>query len=163
MPPGGTEAPFMSNEASHKIHHVAPGAGPCLGYGGLVLNVKLSRDESNDELTVIEGLIPPQGGPPLHVHKRENETYYVLEGEFEFTCGDETVRGAAGTFVHAPRGLPHRYQNVGDAPGRILFSFTPAGIEAFFGELSDRKDELNPALMTTIAAKHGITLLPPKT
>jgi quercetin dioxygenase-like cupin family protein len=152
----------MNDDASHAIHHVAPGEGPCLGYGGLVLNVKLASAESGSELTVIEGLIPPKGGPPLHVHSRENETYYVLEGDFEFTCGNDTVRGRTGTFVHAPRGLPHRYANVGDTPGRILFSFTPAGIEAFFSELTDHKDELNPALMTTIAAKHGITLLPPK-
>jgi mannose-6-phosphate isomerase-like protein (cupin superfamily) len=152
----------MSADVSRKVHHVRPGEGPCLGYGGQVINVKLSSEESGGELTVIEDLIPPKFGPPLHVHSRENETYYVLEGEFEFACGDDTVRGGVGTFVHAPRGLPHRYLNVGDTPGRLLFSFTPAGIERFFGDLTEQKDHLTPELMSTIAAKHGITFIPPK-
>ncbi|HZX68148.1 MAG TPA: cupin domain-containing protein [Candidatus Elarobacter sp.] len=153
----------MSADVSRRVHHVRPGEGPCLGYGGQVIHVKLSRAESGGELTVIEDVIPPQTGPPLHVHARENETYYILEGEFEFTCGEDVVRGGAGTFVHAPRGLPHRYFNIGETPGRMLFSFTPGGIEAFFGELTERKDELAPPLMMTIAAKYGITMIPPKT
>jgi quercetin dioxygenase-like cupin family protein len=126
------------------------------------MHLKLTAAESGGELTVIEDVIAPGAGPPLHVHDRENETYYVLEGEFEFTCGDDVVRGGPGTFVHAPRRIPHRYCNVGSRPGRMLFGFTPAGIEAFFTELGSQK-ELNPPLMTEIARKHGITILPPKT
>jgi len=162
MPINRYEAHIMNDDVSRKIHHVRPGEGPCLGYGGQVMNVKLSSAESAGELTVIEDLIPPKNGPPLHVHSRESEAYYVLEGEFEFTCGEDTVRGGVGTFVHAPRGLPHRYFNVGDTPGRVLFSFTPAGIERFFGELTEQKDQLTPAIMATVAAKYGITLIPPK-
>lgn len=149
----------MNDGALRKIHHVRPGEGPCLGYGGQVMNVKLSSAESGGELTVIEDLIPPKSGPPLHVHGRENETYYVLEGEFEFTCGDDVVRGGTGTFVHAPRGIPHRYYNVADTPGRLLFSFTPAGIEGFFRALTQQKDDLSPALIAAVAMRYGIKVL----
>jgi quercetin dioxygenase-like cupin family protein len=142
-----------------RVHHVPAGQGPCVRYTGQVLNLKLTSVESDGELTVIEDVIEPGAGPPLHVHERENETYYVLDGEFEFVCGDDVVRGGAGTFVHAPRGVPHRYSNVGSQPGRMLFSFTPGGIEAFFIDVGNQK-ELNPAIMTEIARNHGITVLP---
>jgi quercetin dioxygenase-like cupin family protein len=151
----------MTTGPSRRIHHVASNGGPCIAYTGNMMRVKLTAAESGGELTVIEDVIPPGAGPPLHVHERENEAYYVLEGEFEFTCGDDAVRGGTGTFVHAPRGIPHRYCNVGTAPGRILFAFTPGGIEAFFIELGSQK-ELNPSLMMEIAGKHGITIMVPK-
>ena len=144
------------------IHYVPAGQGPCLRYGGQEMNIKLAAAESGDELTVIEDVIPPNSGPPLHVHEHENESYYVLDGEFEFVCGDQRVSGGPGTFVFAPRGLPHRYKNIGAAPGRVLFAFTPGGIEAFFGELADQP-VLNPAIMTQIAIRYGITMLPPTT
>ena len=149
----------MAGDPSRHIHHVPPNGGPCITYGGQVMNVKLTAVESGGELTVIEDVIQPGVGPPLHVHQRENEAYYVLEGEFEFICGADVVRGGPGTFVHSPRGVPHRYRNVGPAPGRLLFGFTPGGIEAFFTELGSQK-ELTPPLMISIAARHGITMLP---
>lgn len=143
-----------------RLHHLPPGGGPCICYAGLELAVKLGGAESGGEATLIEGLIPPEAGPPLHVHTKENETYYVLEGEFEFVCGDDRVAGGPGTFVFAPRNLPHRYKNIGATPGRILFGFTPGGIEAFFEELG-KQPELNPQNMTEISARHGITILAP--
>jgi mannose-6-phosphate isomerase-like protein (cupin superfamily) len=152
----------MNEEAtSLRLHHVAAGQGPCICYAGLELAVKLDAHASGGESTVIEGVIPPDIGPPLHVHQKENETYYVLEGEFEFVCGDERVTGGAGTFVFGPRGVPHRYKNIGSTPGRVLFGFTPGGIEAFFEELGKQR-ELNPQLMTEIAARHGITFVAPR-
>lgn len=150
----------VSMDPSRRIHHVPTGEGPCITYSGQVMNLKLGANESGGEMTVIEDVIEPAMGPPLHVHERENEAYYVLDGEFEFVCGDHMVRGGPGTFVHAPRGLPHRYRNVGAAPGRILFTFTPGGIEAFFSELGNQR-ELNPQRMVEIAAKHGITIIVP--
>lgn len=151
----------MSSDSSRRIHHVPVNGGPCVVYPGNRINLKLTAAESGGELTVMEDTIPPGGGPPLHVHERENEAYYVLEGEFEIVCGDDVAQGGPGTFVHAPRRIPHRYRNVGATPGRMLFAFTPAGIEAFFMELGCQS-ELNPPLMMEIARKHGITILPPK-
>lgn len=143
-----------------RLHHVPARGGHCICYAGLELAVKLGAAQSGGEATVIEGVIPPDSGPPLHVHEKENETYYVLEGQFEFVCGDECAWGGPGTFVFAPRGLPHRYKNVGDKPGRVLFGFTPGGIEAFFEDLG-KQPELNPQIITEIAAKYEITMLPP--
>jgi quercetin dioxygenase-like cupin family protein len=144
--------------AARRVHHVAPGDGPCIRYTGQVIHVKLGAEQSGGEMTVIEDVIDPQAGPPLHVHERENEAYYVLEGEFEFACGNDTIRGGPGTFVHAPRGVPHRYSNVGSTPGKMLFAFTPGGIEAFFADMGNEK-ELTRERVIAIAAKHGITVV----
>lgn len=146
------------SDASRRMHRVAAGAGVCLDWGNEKMSVKLGTAASGGEMTVIEAEIQPQEGPPLHVHDRENEAYYVLSGEFEFVCGEDTFRGGAGTFVHSPRGVPHRYRNVGATAGRILFSFTPAGIERFFAELGEQK-ALNPEVMTQVARKHGIVIV----
>jgi mannose-6-phosphate isomerase-like protein (cupin superfamily) len=125
------------------------------------MRVKVGAAQSGDEITVIENLkIPAGAGPGLHIHEKENELYYVLDGEFEFVCGDDRVCGGPGTFVFAPRGLPHRFKNIGSAPGRMLVSFTPGGIEGFFTELS-AQTALNPQILGEIAGRYGITLVAP--
>jgi mannose-6-phosphate isomerase-like protein (cupin superfamily) len=151
----------MLKEAhAQRVHHVPAGQGHCICYAGLELAVKVGAAPNGGVGTVIEGAIPPDAGPPLHVHQKEHETYYVLEGEFEFVCGEDRVTGGPGTFVFAPRGLPHRYKNIGTTPGRVIFGFTPGGIEAFFEELG-KLPELNPVILTEIAARYGMTILPP--
>lgn len=146
-------------QTTHAMHYVPAGQGPCIAYSGQNMNVKLTAAQSAGEMTVIESIVGPFAGPPLHVHEKENETYYVLEGEFEFVCGDDNVRGGPGTFVFAPRGVPHRYANVQGTPGRVLFGFTPGGIEAFFTDLGNL-EEFTFDLVTEIARKYGITMLP---
>lgn len=143
--------------SSPRMHFVPAGSGPCITSTGQAMFVKLASGNSSGELTVIEGSIAANDGPPLHVHEHENETYYVLEGTFEFVCGPDEVRGGPGTFVFAPRGIPHRYRNIGTATGRILFGFTPAGIEEFFIAISREHD---PGRKFDIARKFGITMFP---
>jgi mannose-6-phosphate isomerase-like protein (cupin superfamily) len=145
-------------QSTHAMHYVPARQGPCITYTGQNMNVKLSAAESNEEMTVIESIVDPKAGPPLHVHEKENEAYYVLEGEFEFVCGEDTARGGPGTFVFAPRRVPHRYANIGNAPGRILFGFTPGGIEAFFSQPGNL-NEFTPEKVTRVAWKYGITML----
>jgi mannose-6-phosphate isomerase-like protein (cupin superfamily) len=137
--------------------HVAAGEGMCIKTADQTMNVKMTASASDRELTIIEGRIAGGSGPPLHVHAVENEAYYVLEGEFEFICGERSVRGGPGTFVFAPRNVPHRYRNVGTELGRIVFTFTPGGIERFFAEAAGEQARERRAV---IAAKYGITMLP---
>lgn len=120
------------------------------------MHVKLSAATSRGELTVIESRIEPAEGPPLHVHERENETYYVLDGSFEFVCGDDRVLASTGSFVFAPRGVPHRYRNIGREAGKLLFCFTPGGIERFFIAAANEPDASRRA---EIARTFGIRML----
>jgi quercetin dioxygenase-like cupin family protein len=105
--------------------------------------------ETGGTYASFEALVPPGGGPPPHVHTREAESFYVLEGEMTFRAGDETVRAAAGAFVHLPPGLAHSFRNESDAPARMIITMTPAGLEEMFFEVG------------TPLAEGATTALPP--
>jgi quercetin dioxygenase-like cupin family protein len=132
---------------------VAPGDGTTIeGPVGGPLTFKVRGDQTADALTAFENVIPPGEGPPMHVHAREDEAWYVLEGELRFSLGGELAPAAAGSFVFVPRGTPHCFQNVGAAPARILVLFTPSGMERFFERFAelpsgpfDRRPSARPA------------------
>ncbi len=111
-----------------------------------------------------------QGRGALHVPPGEGRSFWLL-GEFEFMVGDGTVRAPAGTFVHAPKGIPHTYKNVGTTPGRYVTMIRPAGFEEFFFEVSepaedpsapppDPDQEVIERIMAA-APKYGLEILPP--
>jgi quercetin dioxygenase-like cupin family protein len=110
-----------------------PGEGPAYGHplGGEAV-FKLRADRSGGSLTAFETVVAPGEGPPLHVHKNEDETLYVLEGDVRFKLDDELRGGGAGSFVFVPMGTPHTFQNVGDELARMLIHFSPSGMERFF-------------------------------
>ena len=99
--------------------------------GGSILH-KVRGEHSGGEVCVFESRIPPGEGPPLHVHANEEEVLYVLEGSFRFQLRDDVSAAPAGSLMLVPRGVPHTWQNAGDQPGRLLITFTPAGMERFF-------------------------------
>lgn len=74
----------------------------------------------------------PQEGVPFHKHLREDESFYVIDGQFEITVGEKTVVGGPGTYMYGPRGVQHRWTNVGSRRGRLLNVFTPSSIEDYF-------------------------------
>ncbi len=80
--------------------------------------------------------MPPNAGPPLHLHRREDENFYVLAGTYEFRVGDRVIQVGSGSCVFGPRGIPHAYKNVGATPSRHLVTITPAGFEKFLESLS---------------------------
>ncbi|MGL4551693.1 MAG: cupin domain-containing protein, partial [Gemmataceae bacterium] len=82
-----------------------------------------------------EALVPPGGGPPPHVHSREDEGFYVLEGEVTFTVNGDRLVAPAGTFANMPAGTPHAFRNEGDRPARMLITVAPAGLEEMFFEV----------------------------
>ena len=90
--------------------------------------------ESGGAYFAMEAIVPPGGGPPPHIHRNEDETFYVVEGRVEFLLGEKTVTGGVGDFVSVPRGTVHRFHNAGTEPMRMILTFTPAGIEHFFEE-----------------------------
>jgi quercetin dioxygenase-like cupin family protein len=89
-------------------------------------------EESNGALAALEATAPPGDGPPLHIHTREDETVYVLEGQFRWKLGEENHLTGPGSFVFIPRGLAHTWQCLGNQAGRMLITFAPAGMERFF-------------------------------
>src|SRR4051794_15747084 len=96
-----------------------------------LVRVHADADSTGGRLGLAESIAPAGHQPPPHVHHREDEGFYVLEGEITvFTPGDEVVLGPGG-FVNAPRGVPHTFRVSGPGPARWLVTSAPAGFEAF--------------------------------
>ena len=102
---------------------------------GTVWSVKVESEQTGGAIAVLEGSFSPSTGAPPHVHHQHEETLYVLDGEFRFRLGEETVTAPAGTFVFVPRDTAHGFENAGPETGKILGITTPAGFEQFFEEL----------------------------
>jgi quercetin dioxygenase-like cupin family protein len=82
----------------------------------------------------MEAIVAPGGGPPPHIHRYEDETFYILEGECRLLLDDEWITAGVGDFIHVPRGTVHRFHNQDTETMRMIVTFTPAGIENFFHE-----------------------------
>jgi quercetin dioxygenase-like cupin family protein len=96
--------------------------------GGLA-TVKATGEETGGRYTLVE-VLEPKGEAPLHIHHREDEGFWVLEGEVTFEVGEEKIKASAGSFVFGPKGVPHRY-TIESGPARMLFLLSPAGFEEF--------------------------------
>jgi quercetin dioxygenase-like cupin family protein len=106
-----------------------------LGIG--ILSFKVSTEDSNGALLVVELVHHTKGGPARHLHRTQDEVFYVVEGEYLLEVGQERFRLRPGDCAFGPRNVPHTWAFVGDHIGRIVFTVTPAGrLEAFFHELS---------------------------
>jgi quercetin dioxygenase-like cupin family protein len=117
-------------------------------------------EQSGGELAVLEAVNAVGEGPPLHFHGREHETIYILDGEFRWKLGDELSIAGPGSFVFVPRGLPHTWQVIGDRPGRMLITFSPAGMEGFFDRLSSMT-EFDLDTFRAAAAEHAMEVVGP--
>lgn len=110
-----------------------PGEGEKLrGPVGGPARILARAETTNGGFTAIENNIPPQQGPPEHVHIREDEMYYVFEGLIRFKAEGSYFDAPAGAFMFIPRGTPHCFKNVGGGIARLLVMFAPAGMERFF-------------------------------
>jgi quercetin dioxygenase-like cupin family protein len=109
---------------------LAPGEGISVEnpVGG-VTTFKATSDESGGGLTAIEGVASPGEGPPLHVHREQDEFIYTLEGTFRLRLADDLIEALPGSFVFIPRNTPHTWQNVGDGQARLLATLFPASVE----------------------------------
>ena len=108
--------------------------GPAFWGPGDHYTFLVTGEESGGAYFAMEALVPPGGGPPPHVHTREDETFYLLDGEIEFLLGEDLITARPGDFVNVPRGTVHRFRNTGSETARLLLTFTPAGIERWFEE-----------------------------
>lgn len=142
---------------------VGPGEGATIqGPAGGPLTFKVRGEQTNGSLCVIENVVAPGDGPPLHTHAHEDEAWYVVDGELRFKL-DEDVRSApAGSFVFVPRGARHCFQNIGHLPARILVSFTPAGMERFFDRFTALPEGSDiPAAFGEIGREVGMEVVGP--
>jgi quercetin dioxygenase-like cupin family protein len=103
----------------------------------------VTGEETGGAYFAMEAHVPPGGGPPPHIHRHEDETFYVIEGEVTIRLGDATVTADVGDFVNVPRGTVHGFRNEGPDTARMILTFTPAGMERFFEETLERATDPN--------------------
>jgi quercetin dioxygenase-like cupin family protein len=125
--------------------------------------IRIHGHDTGGVVSAVESHDVPSGGPPPHIHSREDETFQVLEGEYEFTVDGKSFVAKKGTTIFAPRGIPHTYRYLGQTPGRLMCVITPAGFEGFFdvvGALTPQQQQDIPRVIT-IAKEFGLEFLPP--
>ncbi|MBI1260001.1 MAG: cupin domain-containing protein [Chloroflexi bacterium] len=123
---------------TERVTHIPKGSGKSLWILTDLITFKIVGSDSGGNLFFIEIEVLPQAGPPLHAHPC-HETFYVLEGEVEFTGvdGDEryTVTASAGSTLSIPNMVFHAYRNVGTTKAKMVCATAPAGLEKFFEDL----------------------------
>jgi len=107
--------------------------------------------------------VAPHGGPPLHVHHRQEETIHVLKGQYKIRIGDEVFQCNEGGFAYLPSGVPHAFLNLTDQSGEVIVVYTPGGGHKFYEELGpmSRGGSPDPKLIAALFEKYDMTLLGP--
>ncbi len=139
--------------------------GPADGRDGFLgsIGVRFLVDgaEAGERFSLVEHPMSPRAlAAPLHLHTREDEYSFVLEGRMGALLGDEVVEAGPGDLVFKPRDQWHTFWNAGDEPCRILEIIAPAGFERFFHELSDMGGAVgaDPDALTALAVRFGLEL-----
>lgn len=112
-----------------------PGAGKTVALAGYPLTLVLTRADS-PHLCLFDWTVPPGFSTGMHVHRIQEETFYVLEGECTWQVGDEQVRAKPGACLFVPPGVPHNIGNARDKPARMLISVSPPGHNHYLEELA---------------------------
>ncbi len=115
---------------------VMPGGGDEFTMVGSQFFHNVKSKDTNGVFSVIEIVTPPGKGVSLHVHEREDELVYLLEGEIEVTLGDQTMKAVPGVMALLPRGIPHAFTSIGDKPSRLLDTILPGQFDNYFVELA---------------------------
>ncbi len=141
-----------------------PGEGLALQSGpGRDLIFKVTGDDTNGAFDYFVVGVAPHGGPPLHVHHRQEETIHVVKGRFKVRIGESLFYCDEGDFAYLPSQVPHAFLNVTDEPGEIIVVYTPGGGHKFyeeFGPLS-RYGPPDPKVLAPVFEKYGMSLLGP--
>ena len=135
-----------------------PGEGQALNVFDAKLTIKATTQETMGSYSLVEGTFQPGGFAPLpHVHREQEETFYVVKGQFDFRIGNGTVRGVEGSFLRVPRGTLHGFVNAGTSPATLIFVHSP-GLDGFFLELGKLAESgpRDPAKLRSLMEAWGL-------
>jgi mannose-6-phosphate isomerase-like protein (cupin superfamily) len=144
---------------------VRPGEGDLLSAGPIHLRILEAGDRTSHRLGIVEVTLAPRTlGPPQHVHREHDETFYVVSGRPSFTSGNDEFTTGAGELIVAGVGTPHTFANPGDEKAVIYCTVTPDRYIDYFREL-DRlpkgPDGLDPAVVAGIMARYATEVVQP--
>jgi quercetin dioxygenase-like cupin family protein len=157
---------MQPDRTEHDGYGLAPGAGERMSWMGEPTFLKATGDSTSGAYAMAEIFATPDGIVPLHVHHREDEAFWVLDGEVSFSIGDDVFEGGPGSFAFGPRDVPHRY-SVLTPHARMLMMFSPAGFEGFIRATSRPLEETKTTvpedvdfdLILAAAARFGAEVL----
>ncbi len=156
---------------TENAYSLAPGEGESVWSLGGKFTTKLAGDAVDERFSLTESLAFQTTEPPLHIHHREDEAWYVVEGHMTFYVADEKFEAGPGTFVFAPRGIPHTF-TVDIEPTRVLVFASPAGFERFALDLAHPDSASRdtppegfampaPEVLGPVAERYGIEVVGP--
>ena len=149
---------------------LGPGEGEALWFLGSLVALKATSETTAGRVGVMENLSPRGAGSPLHVHRNEDEWFYVIEGELTFWVGGRVIEAPAGSFVYGPRDVPHTFV-VSSEQARFLLVAEPGAFDGFVRALA--QPAASPAIpppadappdferLAQVAAEYGIEILGP--
>jgi quercetin dioxygenase-like cupin family protein len=154
----------MSVVTNVRSTHLDPGGGVKKRILTDLATFKATSADTSGAYTLYEVETPPSGGFPPHVHRYEDETFFVLESSYDFLLVDNELRLDAGAYLFVPRGTIHGYVNTGSTPARMLVLATPGGVhEKFLDEIADAAErpawKPDIAKVLAVAPKYGIDFL----
>ena len=165
------QSPSNQNQPNqNQVKHVPAGTGPAYCGPGDRITFLITGAETGGAFFMAEALVAPGGGPPPHVHSREDESFYLQHGTLALEVGGKALKASAGDFLHIPRGTVHSFKNVGEETAKLLMVATPAGLENFFAETffpaADAADipQISEVLLGRVmkaAPKYGLELVVP--
>ncbi len=163
LPPGTTPTDRPALPGSGQPVFVAPNTGEILNVLGIPVEVLLNATQSDGQMSLFISHDAPGQGVPQHIHRREDESFYVLEGEYLLQIGEEIEQVGAGTFAHCPRGVRHAYKSVGENPGRLLVITTPGGFEGFFRDVDAlmRSENVTVSGLMAVGERHQVEIVGP--
>jgi|SRR5215212_8996172 len=129
----------MNEDVATRTYAIREGEGEARWWLGGLATVKATGKETGGHYTLVE-VVDPEGEGPLHVHHREDEGFFIIEGELTFQIGEETIKASPGSFVFGPKDVPHRY-TVDSGPAKLLFILSPPGFEEFIYATSEPAKE----------------------
>ena len=145
-------------------------AGRTIAVVGDIYRFMATGEETNGKYAMWEAIVLPGGGPPPHVHSREEESFYILEGEITFQVGDEKIVATEGMFANMPVGSLHSFKNNTDKTARMILSVAPAGLEkmffevglpAEFGQVPPPPSQAEIEKLLEVAPKYGVEIKVP--
>lgn len=116
-----------------RARYVAADEGQSVwAFSGDRYTIKAAAGDTGGSFGLMEAIVPPQSGPPMHIHHKEDEAFYIVDGRFEIADHGRELVAGPGSFIWLPRGGPHRFRNISDKHAKMLLFFLPGGFEQFF-------------------------------
>ncbi|SRR6266571_2013669 len=158
----------MQNKTGDRVYSLTDGEGEAYWFVGALIQVKGATAETEGQLAMLDQTMPPGYVVPRHIHHREDEAWYLLEGSMTFFCGEHAIEALKGSWIFAPRGIAHTFKVGADGARALTLSF-PSGFADFVAEMGEPAPTLTlPApgpvdekRLAEVAARHGIEIIGP--